>query len=139
MPGYEQVVSPDPEKVLSPSGCTTNKVIRRFAREKSCRTAVKPKEKSAEEKRREEAFKRAVREELVYPYTTDTGEDMVEVHVDLLSQAVRSQHSTKLKIHGIEFDMGGNLSVRFPPGETIVIKVGTDEVVFKVTSLSLFA
>ena len=85
---------------------------------------------------REQHFKDMVKKELVYPYTTDDGVEMVEVHVDLLSQAIRSELSTKLKIHGITFDMGGNLSVRFPTGETPVIKVGTDEVIFKVCGLS---
>ena len=39
----------------------------------------------------------------------------------------------KLKIRGHEVGMGGNLSVRFPEGETPIIKVGTDEIIFKVS------
>ena len=77
-------------------------------------------------------MKEHTQKELVYPYTTEEGEKMVEVHVDLLSQSLRKKLSTKLKIHGIEFCMGGNLSVRFPRGKTPIIKVGTDEIIFKV-------
>ena len=40
-----------------------------------------------------------------------------------------------MQIWGVEFDMGDNLSVRFPHGETPIIKVGTDEVIFKVSSI----
>ena len=75
-----------------------------------------------------------VQNELVYDYTTAEGKPMVEVHVDLLPQELRSRLSTKLTIHGIQFDMGGNLSVRFPVGESPLIKVGTDEIIFKVTN-----
>ena len=128
VPGYRQV-STTITTTLEPQ-TSKPKVVRRFLRQ--TKRASKPAEKTKEQTQREQHFKDLVRQEVVYPYTTDAGKQMVEVHVDLLSQAVRSKLATKLQIHGITFDMGGCLSVRFPRGQTPVIKVGTDEVIFKV-------
>ena len=118
-----------------PLPLTQKKIKRRFCPARKRQTSVKS-EPSVEEQRRQNKVKEAVQRELVYPYTTESGEQMVEVHVDLLPQKLRSSLSTKLTIHGTEFDMGGNLSVRFPVGKTPIIKVDTDEVIFKMYSMN---
>ena len=112
-----------------------NKIKLRFSRAHKQQTCVKS-EPSVEEQQRQNKIKETVQRELVYPYTNQSGQQMVEVHVDLLPQNLRSSLSTKLTIHGFEFDMGGNLSVRFPVGETPIIKVGTDEVIFKMYAMN---
>ena len=104
-------------------------VRRKFERQKK---RVTPKQLSKEQKAKQERVSQLVESELVYAYTNAEGDAMVEVHVDLLPQSVRCHKSTKLTIHGISFDMGGNLSVRFPVGEAPIIKVGTEEIIFKV-------
>ena len=138
VPGYRRAATSTTESSIASASPTVGKVrkTKRRFRGDLKRTLLVPAPQSEEEKQRQQQIKDQVQKELVYEYTTDAGENMVEVHVDLLSQKVRSSMSTKMKIWGVEFDMGGNLSVRFPHGETPIIKVGTDEVIFKVSCLS---
>ena len=128
IPGYR---TNEVEKA-SPSekSCTSSSSRRRFQGLSKHRDRKKI---SAEQQEERERVVSLVEAELVYPYTTDDGTPMVEIHVDILPQKLRTLTSTKLTIHGVQFDMGGNLSVRFPTGESPIIKVGTDEIIFKVT------
>ena len=139
IPGYETsvpVASTATSTSSSPSvNLAVKKINRRFSRAIKRQTYAKS-EPSVEKQQRQNKIKESVQHELVYPYTKESGQRMVEVHVDLLPQKVRSSLSTKLTIHGVEFDMGGNLSVRFPVGETPIIKVGTDEVIFKMYAMN---
>ena len=125
VPGYHTPVSTPSNNAKQ---VTTNK--RRFKGEP--KRVKKEKELSREQQEKLDLTSTLVKKELVYPYTSEDGKSMVEVHVDLLPQQLRSQLSTKLTIHGMQFDMGGNLSVRFPVGTSPLIKVGTDEIIFKV-------
>ena len=86
--------------------------------------------------------------EQVYHYTIEDGIQMVEVHVDLLPVQMRQDEGTKVRIHGVKgISMGGKLSVRYNATEwaamysgeslpPIGIKVGTDEVNFKMYAMA---
>ena len=94
--------------------------------------------------------------EMLHFYDDEQGVKMVELHIDLVPITWRQHGVTiqnrkysvvELKIHGIKTSMGGNLSVRYnqdywgatfkgeklPP---VGIKVGTDEVNFKMYAMS---
>ena len=139
IPGCSITVTPTPSSsAVSPSPSTPSpatpssehKPKRRFTT-RSTKKKVK-KDLTPEQKELNEQIQQHVENELVHRYMTPQGSNMVEVHVDLLPQSVRKRLGKKLKIHDIEVDMGGNLSVRFPTGKDPIIKVGTDEVIFKV-------
>ena len=129
------LATPSPSVTLPSMKSSAQKPKRRFAT-RSVKADVKKMQPDLdpEQKKVNDQMRQHVANELVYQYRTPEGHNMVEVHVDLLPQSVRKRLGKKLKIHGIEVDMGGNLSVRFPAGKDPIIKVGTDEVIFKVTT-----
>ena len=92
VPGYRPSVSAATESAPPVSAATKSaptlgqkKIERRFRKEPK-RTLNVPKEQSEEDKQRQQHIKHEVQKELVYAYTTESGESMVEVHVDILTQ-----------------------------------------------------
>ena len=135
IPGCQAQCSPSAQPPSAqPSTAPSTVKPHKFNRLSAAKTMKRePKALTPEQKEENDRMRQHCEHEVVYRYTTPQGHDMVEVHVDLIPQALRKQLSKKLKIHDIEVDMGGNLSVRFPAGKDPIIKVGTDEVIFKVT------
>ena len=86
----------------------------------------------------EDTLLRSLRKDMVYrylaavdgrPVSNDVlgAEPWIELHVDLLPPEVRRKKAAIFN----GFNMGGRLSVRFPQREKPIVKVGEDEVIFK--------